>query len=162
MRESMARLTPVFSANRTVREYTEEHYLPAAAAYCQRSSQDGKFGADLLQWQRALAAHWANIRFGAVKVETRDQNHFFEVHAYLDELDPEAVRVELYSDPRVPEEPARQVMTRSQPLIGSAGGYLYTATVPATRPASDYTPRVVPFKDGAIIPLEAAQILWQR
>ena len=29
MRESMARLTPRFSANRTVREYTEQHYLPA-------------------------------------------------------------------------------------------------------------------------------------
>ena len=37
MRESMARLTPRFSANRTVREYTEQHYLPAAAAY--RSAQ---------------------------------------------------------------------------------------------------------------------------
>ena len=33
MRESMARLTPRFSANRTVREYTEQYYLPAAAAY---------------------------------------------------------------------------------------------------------------------------------
>jgi starch phosphorylase len=33
MRESMARLTPRFSADRTVREYTEQHYLPAAAAY---------------------------------------------------------------------------------------------------------------------------------
>ena len=29
----MARLTPRFSANRTVREYTEQHYLPAATAY---------------------------------------------------------------------------------------------------------------------------------
>ena len=38
MRESMARLTPVYSANRTVREYTENHYLPAAAAYVQRTS----------------------------------------------------------------------------------------------------------------------------
>ena len=28
----MARLTPRFSANRTVREYTEQHYLPAALA----------------------------------------------------------------------------------------------------------------------------------
>jgi len=29
----MASLTAQFSANRAVREYTEEHYLPAAAAY---------------------------------------------------------------------------------------------------------------------------------
>src|SRR6185503_7258318 len=32
MRESMARLTPRFSTNRAVREYTEQHYLPAADA----------------------------------------------------------------------------------------------------------------------------------
>ena len=30
MRESMAKLTPAFSTNRVVRQYTEEHYLPAA------------------------------------------------------------------------------------------------------------------------------------
>ena len=38
MRESMARLTPRFSANRAVREYTETHYLPAAAAYRDRAA----------------------------------------------------------------------------------------------------------------------------
>ena len=30
MRESMARLTPQYCSSRTVREYTEQHYLPAA------------------------------------------------------------------------------------------------------------------------------------
>ena len=32
MRESMARLTPHFAADRAVREYTEQHYLPAAVS----------------------------------------------------------------------------------------------------------------------------------
>jgi glycogen phosphorylase len=41
MRESMARLTPRFSANRAVREYTEQHYLPAAAAYRERAANKG-------------------------------------------------------------------------------------------------------------------------
>ena len=36
MRESMARLTPRFSANRAVREYTEQHYIPATANYRSR------------------------------------------------------------------------------------------------------------------------------
>jgi len=162
MRESMARLTPQFSANRTVREYTEKHYLPAAATYCQRASDNGKFGAELLQWQRALGTHWANLRFGAIRVETRDHIHAFELQVYLDELAPEAVRVELYADSRDSEEPTRVAMTRGQSLVGAMGGYMYTATVPASRPAADYTPRLVPFKDGALIPLEAAQILWQQ
>jgi len=38
IRESMARLTPGFSTNRVVREYTEQHYLPAAAAYRERAA----------------------------------------------------------------------------------------------------------------------------
>lgn len=33
IRESMGRLTPRFSSNRTVREYTEQYYIPAARAY---------------------------------------------------------------------------------------------------------------------------------
>ena len=41
MRESMARLTPRFSADRAVREYTEQHYLPAATAFRSRVANKG-------------------------------------------------------------------------------------------------------------------------
>jgi len=44
MRESMARLTPCFSGSRTVREYAEEHYLPAAAACRARAAKNGAIG----------------------------------------------------------------------------------------------------------------------
>ena len=54
MRESMARLAPRFSANRTVREYTEQHYLPAAAAYKKRSCRSLHTG----QTNRSLAANF--------------------------------------------------------------------------------------------------------
>jgi starch phosphorylase len=162
MRESMARLTPFFSANRTVREYTEEHYLPAAAAYTERAASGGKAGVELLGWQRALAAHWPNIRFGAVKIETCADAHAIEVQLYLDEADPDSVSVELYAEPKNGDRPFRQAMQRGQPLTGSAGGYSYTARVPLTRPAGDYTPRVVAHREGAHVPLEAPQILWLR
>lgn len=162
MRESMARLTPVFSANRTVREYTEKHYLPAAAAYCARAADRGKEAKDLLQWQRTLAEHWAHIRFGQAQVETRDGQHFFEVQVYLDDVNVDSVRVELYAEPVDGNQPVRQTMQRGHELLGSVGGYTFSASVPDTRPASDYTPRVVPFKTGASVPLEADQILWER
>ena len=54
MRESMAQLTPVFSANRAVREYTETHYQPLAAAYRARAANAGQRGTDLLKWRHAL------------------------------------------------------------------------------------------------------------
>jgi starch phosphorylase len=162
MRESMARLTPVFSANRVVREYTEKHYLPSAAAYCSRAAEHGKAAKELLEWQHALSENWPHIRFGQLHVETREGRHFFEVQVYLDDVHPDAARVELYAQPINGDEPAAQEMQRGHELLGSQGGYAYTAAVPSARPASDYTPRVVPFKAGVLVPLEASQILWQR
>jgi starch phosphorylase len=53
-------------------------------------------------------------------------------------------------------------MQRARKLAGARNGYSYRAQVPATRPATDYTARVVPNLDGVSVPLEAAHILWQR
>ncbi len=161
MRESMARLTPMFSANRTLREYTDDFYLPSADAYRQRSAEQGKLAAALLDWSRQLSNHWAALRFGSLTVETQGDHYQFEVQVFLDELEPESVSVELYAD-RSDDDPFVQKMNRDRPLIGSTHGYLYTARVPADRPAESYTPRIVPFKSGGLVPLEANQILWQR
>ncbi len=162
MRESMARLTPVFSANRVVREYTDKHYLPGATAYCARAAEQAKGAKELLAWQRVLRDDWSHIRFGQVQVETRDGQHVFEVQVYLDDVTAERARVELYADSPDGGPPVLQPMQRGHELLGSVGGYAYSASVPAARPAGDYTPRVVPFRTGASVPLEAGEILWQR
>jgi starch phosphorylase len=70
MRESMAQLTPRFSANRAVREYTDLHYLPAAAAYRARAAENGAAGRQIINWQLALDQKWALLHFGEVKIET--------------------------------------------------------------------------------------------
>ena len=64
----MARLTPRFSANRAVREYTEQHYLPAAAAYRERAADKGAIGRQMVDWRHALEQKWAALRFGEMKV----------------------------------------------------------------------------------------------
>ncbi len=99
MRESMAQLTPTFSANRSVREYTEDHYLRAAQAYARRAADKGKLGSSLVQWQADLARGWKDVRFGPLKVGSMDGQLIFEAQVYLGSLDPGAVRVELYADP---------------------------------------------------------------
>jgi starch phosphorylase len=162
MRESMARLTPQFSANRMVREYTEAFYLPAAAAYRQRAADKGADGAHLIEWQCILAKTWDNLRFGGVNVITDEEQHLFEVQLYLNGLDPDAVRVELYAEHSNGGEPLRQEMIRGQQLVGAENGFAYSARVPSIRPASDYTARVIPFRPGVAVPLEEARILWQR
>ena len=52
IRESMAALTPEFSANRTVRQYTEEHYIPAATAYARRACADSELTTAFLSLAR--------------------------------------------------------------------------------------------------------------
>jgi starch phosphorylase len=162
MRESMARLTPRFSTNRVVREYTERYYLPATVRYRTRATDKGEVGAQLVAWRRHLGEHWREARFGAIQVETGEEHHRFTVEVSLGALDPDAIRIELFADPVNGGEPVRQVMTRSRKLKGVAGGYEYTGTVPASRAAGDYTPRLVPHHREASVPLEAKEILWQR
>jgi starch phosphorylase len=161
MRESMAQLTARFDANRTVREYTEQFYLPAAAAYRQRAAEKGKPGAEILEWQRALAQHWGEVRFGDLEVETTADQHVFRIPVSLGGLDPDAVQVELYANSPNGAAPLRQVMTRGERLT-DGNGYTYSARVPASRPAADYTPRLIPSHPEAAVPLEAPQILWQQ
>ena len=72
------------------------------------------------------------------------------------------MRVELYADGVNGEGSVRQEMKRVRQLVGAAGGYAYSARVAATRPATDYTARVIPCCAGVAVPLEAARILWQR
>ena len=136
MRESMARLTPRFSTNRTVREYTERHYLPAAAAYRERAAENSAVGRAVVNWEQTLRQKWATLHFGDVTVETRGEQHIFEIQVYLNDLDPKAVRVELYADGVMGSAPVRQEMTRVRPLVGASGGYVYSAAVSAARPAS--------------------------
>jgi len=162
MRESMARLTPRFSTNRAVREYTEQYYFPAATAYHLRIANKGAIGRQMVDWQHSLEQKWATLHFGEVKVETRGEQHVFEVQMYLDDLDPEAVRVELYANGVNGIAPERVEMKRVRQLVGATNGYAYRAGVPAARPATDYTARLIPRHDGVAVPLEAAQILWQR
>jgi glycogen phosphorylase len=160
MRESMARLTPTYSTNRVVRQYTEEHYLQAGAAFSARAANGSSLGTGLMNWRRELAKHWAGLRFGSATVEEQGGQHVFHVQAFLDDLDPESVKVELYAEAQDGGAPAGEVMNRAEQLVGSSNGFLYTLRIPATRPAADYTPRLVPAHDGALVPLEAPFILW--
>ena len=162
MRESMARLTPRFSANRAVREYTEQHYLPAAAAYHNRAANKGGIGKQLVDWQHEVDRKWGSLRFGDLRVETNADHHVFEVEVFLDDLDRDAVRVELYADGINGGDPVRQEMKCGATASWRVLRLSTTRRYPQTRPPRDYTARVMPHCDGVAIPLEDARILWQR
>jgi starch phosphorylase len=161
MRESMARLTSQFSANRAVREYTEGHYLPAAEAYHERAADSGAVGEQVFNWRNKLEQNWASLHFVEVKVATEAGGYVFEIEVYLGGLDPNSVRVELYAEGVNGGKPEQLEMRRTQQL-SEANGYRFRVLVPSARPASDYTARVIPQHPGVAIPLEVPRILWQR
>jgi starch phosphorylase len=161
MRESMSRLTPRFSASRTVREYTEEQYLPAAAKYRARAAEKGEVGKQIVAWQHSLDEQWAALHLGEVKVEARNDQLAFELEVWLGDLDPKSVCIELYADGLGGGAPLRHEMKRGRRQAGT-DTFVYTAVVTADRSASDYTPRVIPHHAGVSIPLEDSRIRWQR
>jgi starch phosphorylase len=157
----MAGLTAQFSANRSVREYTEKHYLPAAAAYRARAANKGAAGLQMVNWRQTLEQNWATLRFGELQVVSDKDMHAFEVAVNLGNLDPNAIRVELYADGVSGGEPEHHELRYTRPS-GEANGYIYSTQVPATRPVTDYTARIIPQYAGVAVPLEANRILWQR
>jgi len=162
MRESMAQLTPRFSANRTVREYTGQYYLPAAAAYRERAMDEGALGRQMVHWRHSIEQKWSTLRFGEMTVETDGKLHDFEVQVYLNDIDPDAVRVELYAEGVKGNAPVRHEMTLRREPDGAKNVYVYGARVSAALAASDYTARMTPHCTGIAVPLEYARILWQR
>ena len=162
VRASMSRLTPRFSANRMVREYVERSYLSAASAFRDRAADGGTLARQLNAWQNEIRRCWPRIHFGALRLSEAGGQHRFSVELYLAELNPDFVRVELYADPGDSGEPVRVAMERKGDIPGSINGHFYEANASVERPATDYTPRVLPYHRAARLPLEAPLILWQR
>jgi starch phosphorylase len=160
VRESMARLTPRYSANRAVREYTDRCYVPLAARYQRRAAAKGALGREIADWEQRIATHWNALRFGDIARETRGGHHVVDAQVFLPGLDPDDVHVELYADAIDGGECERHSMKRDRAVPRVADAWIFRAEVAATRPSGDYTPRVLPRHRTVSVPLEASEILW--
>jgi glycogen phosphorylase len=162
IRESMAKLAPQFSAGRAIREYAEAHYIPAAASYRSRADGNNHAGAGLLAWRQQIATHWNDVHFGAVDIKTHDDRHFFDVKIFPGRVDPTGLSVQLYANSSAVGNAVIEEMIPQSSVPDSDGGQTYVASVGASRPPGDYTPRIIARHPAALVPLEANQILWQR
>lgn len=162
IRESMVQLTPRYSTNRVVKEYTEKYYLPCAKKYTERAANGAQKARDLFDWNTKLSLHWSKCRFGDLNIEPEKENYLFQVPVYLGELEPTEVCVEVYANPEHEEQPFCLTMNPLQRLAGSTNGYLFTGLVSATRPVEHYTVRIIPNHSSSSVPLEAGHILWRN
>jgi starch phosphorylase len=163
VRASLARLTPRYSANRMLREYVTGLYAPAERAVARRLADGGRGARALERWRRRLLDAWAGIHFGRVDVVEEAEARRFSVEVFLNDVGLADVAVELYADAgRGAPTPERVPMPTVGPLAGTTNGFVFQATLPRHRPASDYTPRIVPTSTEAFLPLELPLIAWRE
>ncbi len=187
IRESMARLAPMFSTSRMVNDYVDGFYLPASAAYVRRSANGAAEAKDIVGWEKALDEQWQNVGFvdyqATHETAPGGGDYSFRAQVRLGALPPSAVRVELYAEPREGGDtslatagqtlqsgrsgvPEVHRLSLASPSIGESGPkpdlYTYETSLPATRPVEDYTPRIVGGHPAALVPLEATHICWRK
>jgi len=144
IRNSMMNLAPQFSSNRMVREYVEQFYHPAAIDFKKRRAKRGELAKQLHHWYSTLQSHWEQIHFGNIKIDKREHGWSFRIPVYLGEILPVQIRVELYADGVNCE--TFQVTQRhyQEKITGAVHGYSYRVEIETTRPATDFTARVIP------------------
>ncbi len=161
MRKSMSQLTPMFSANRTVREYTEKYYLPAAINYLSRALENGAGGTRIIKAKQNLRSKWQAIRAGDLHFEDHKDGKQCSVEMQLNGINTTQVSVEMY---------AEETLNRTSEILKMIpelspkhkGTWLYHAVLVGNRPVSDYTIRVIPEYENIKVPLEDELIFWQR
>ncbi|NID14624.1 alpha-glucan family phosphorylase [Luteibacter yeojuensis] len=157
MRASMSRLAPRFSSNRMLLDYLEDFYLPATRGLRRRAQRH-----ELASWAGQVSAHWHEARLGDVEVVLDGHAWRFRAQAYLGGVQLGWVRAELYADERDGMPRQCVPMQGGAPISGAIHGYEFEATLPAIRPASDYTVRLRPWHDDAFLPAELPLVIWQR
>jgi starch phosphorylase len=163
MRGSMSELTPALSSNRMLREYTEKIYLPAIEASARRQADDAQLAKQINQWRISLQTLWPQLSMRNLKFEdTGEGSYVFRVEVELGAANPGTVEVQLYADLQMAEPHEIHRMERVETINPHTNTYSYEARTDTRRPPGDFTPRVMPAMGGAIVPLEAPQILWYR
>ena len=97
-----------------------------------------------------------------MRIETHDSQYFFQADVACGFLTPDQLSVEIYADTTHPKCACIEAMNASALRAEMPGAFTYTGQVSATRPASDYTVRIIPRHPNASVPLEAERIIWQR
>jgi starch phosphorylase len=161
IRRSLAHLTPAYSSTRMVHEYIERLYLPAAAEFRRRMGEDGVPRA-MREWETRLRRGWPLLHIGEPAITADGEGWQISVAVYLGDIDAASIAVELYTEPLGAAPPTRVAMQPGAAIEGSVNGRIYHAAVPASRPAADFTVRIVPAFPGVRVPAELGLILWQK
>jgi glycogen phosphorylase len=153
----MAVLAPTYSSSRMAREYVEQYYLAGAAELRRRMSNGDQPAREMRCWELRLRGHWSDLHIGEKTVGRDGTTWSFSVPVDLGGVAPQDVAVQLYAEPR----------NGGQPFVGElsttpSNPGIYIGSAPASRPAEEYTVRIIPRHTGVAVPAELPLILWQK
>ena len=142
--------------------YITKAYLPAAQTLRKRLAGAAELAKGIAGWERRVRQAWASLHIGAPAADCTDGALSVTVPVYLGDMAADDVHVEIYADPRQDGEPEILKLVRGEPIAGALNGYVYSGSVRSTRPAEDFTVRIVPYHPDVRIPSELPLILWQK
>ena len=153
----MSQLTPKFSANRTVREYTEQYHLPAAANFLNRAAENGAAGIRIIAAKQNLENKWKGINASPPQVENVPNGYHCRVVVQLNGINTPDVTVEMYAEENN-GRPAEIYKMIPQPN----GGEAFEVQFSSSRPVTDFTLRIKRSYESIQVPLENELIFWQH
>jgi starch phosphorylase len=171
MKAAMARLAPVYSTNRMLRQYAETYYAPAAREWEQLADDDYRGAKELADWKTHVRRQFDHLRITEVK-DTADENggphvgKAIRVEAVIDTADLAAddIAVELYYGPLDEDGQIAEGRPLTMPRVEGAetdGQFRYAVDMPCNQSGrTGYTVRVMPSHPGLAETKDMALIRW--
>ncbi len=164
MRISMSELTPRFSTNRMLSDYTRDLYVPSCQRYHRRTSANVELAQNLQQYAQILSENWHDLHWGDLEIEEIGDCLRFSVALYLGEVPLDCIAVQLYSNttehPMDTEYADIPLMKHDGSLSGAINAHWFSAVIQTDRPCSDFTPRAIVALPTVTPPLEMPFISW--
>jgi starch phosphorylase len=171
MKASMKKLSPLFSSNRMVAEYTEQFYIPAGRRHLHLVADNASRARALVEWRRRLRDHGSEVKV------TQVSGHFdgevlvgskLKVSAtvVLGGVSPCDICVQLYYgalNPNGEIVSGHAVDMRLQGTLQSTSEaeHVYEGEVDCRESGScGFSVRVVPSHQDAIVPYEVPWVTW--
>jgi starch phosphorylase len=125
-----------------------------------RATQKGAAGNRIDEIRNDLRNKWDGIKFGEQQTEKVENGYVFHIRLILNDINLDQILIELYAEGI--HGAAERIKMRPVADINNGKEHIYQAQVTSTRPASDYSIRIIPNYESVSVPLEDNLIRWQR
>jgi glycogen phosphorylase len=168
MKQSIRKLTPLFSTNRMLFEYVEKYYLPAARHYKRLTDKGMARAKEAARWRAHVTSHWSEVSVESVAARC-EQAHCvgkgYEVEAVvrLGSITPPDVAVEVYYGPLDADREIYEAKIAPMVVEAEAGSgkYRFTGVIPCERSGMQgYTVRVRPSHADAPNLMSSGLVVW--